>query len=113
MAPKKKADVWPARQPKAAHPGDEIYRRRENDGVEVVTGGYRLDRRGYFVHPTVLTNVDRGMRLYQEGIFGPEMTVLPFDDDDEALALANEPLMAFSTWPTSYRGQTAPSCRGP
>jgi len=59
-------------------------------GVEVVTGGHRLDRRGYFVHPTVLANVDRGMRLYQQEIFGPVMTVLPFDDDDEAVAMAND-----------------------
>ena len=59
------------------------------DGVEVVTGGNRLDRRGYFVHPTVLTDVDPGMRLYQQEIFGPVVAVLPFDDDDEVVALAN------------------------
>ncbi|NED62804.1 aldehyde dehydrogenase, partial [Streptomyces sp. SID10244] len=35
------------------------------DGVEVVTGGHRLDRRGYFVHPTVVTDVDPEMRLFQ------------------------------------------------
>src|SRR5277367_1453557 len=62
----------------------------KNDGVEVVTGGHRLDRKGYFVHPTVLTNVDRGMRLYQQEIFGPVVTILPFDDDDEAVAMAND-----------------------
>jgi acyl-CoA reductase-like NAD-dependent aldehyde dehydrogenase len=60
------------------------------DGVEVITGGHRLDRKGYFVHPTVLTNVDRGMRLYQEEIFGPVVTILPFDDDDEAIDMAND-----------------------
>jgi len=62
----------------------------KSDGVEVVTGGHRLDRKGYFVHPTVLTNVDPGMRLYQQEIFGPVVTVLPFDDDDEAVAMAND-----------------------
>jgi aldehyde dehydrogenase (NAD+) len=62
----------------------------KSDGVEVVTGGHRIDRKGYFVHPTVLTNVDRGMRLYQQEIFGPVVTVLPFDDDDEAVAMAND-----------------------
>jgi acyl-CoA reductase-like NAD-dependent aldehyde dehydrogenase len=62
----------------------------KSDGVEVVTGGHRLDRKGYFVHPTVLTNVDRDMRLYQQEIFGPVVTVLPFDDDDEAVAMAND-----------------------
>ena len=63
----------------------------KSDGVEVVTGGHRLDRKGYFVHPTVLTNVDPATsRLYQEEIFGPVVTILPFDDDDEAVALAND-----------------------
>jgi acyl-CoA reductase-like NAD-dependent aldehyde dehydrogenase len=62
----------------------------KSDGVDVVTGGYRLDRKGYFVHPTVLTNVDTSMRLYQEEIFGPVVSILPFDDEDEAVALAND-----------------------
>jgi phenylacetaldehyde dehydrogenase len=63
----------------------------KSDGVEVVTGGNRLDRKGYFVHPTVLTNVDPATsRLYQEEIFGPVVTILPFDDDDEAIAMAND-----------------------
>jgi aldehyde dehydrogenase (NAD+) len=62
----------------------------KSDGVDVVTGGYRLDRKGYFVHPTVLTNVDPGMRLFQEEIFGPVVSILPFDDEDEAVALAND-----------------------
>lgn len=61
----------------------------KRDGVEVVTGGQRLDRPGYFVHPTVLTDVDPAMRLYQQEIFGPVVAVLPFDDDDEVVALAN------------------------
>jgi acyl-CoA reductase-like NAD-dependent aldehyde dehydrogenase len=62
----------------------------KSDGVDIVTGGYRLDRKGYFVHPTVLTNVDPGMRLFQEEIFGPVVSILPFDDEDEAVALAND-----------------------
>ncbi|GFG87703.1 aldehyde dehydrogenase family protein [Mycolicibacter algericus] len=62
----------------------------KRDHVDVITGGHRLDRRGYFVHPTVLANVDPGMRLYQQEIFGPVVTVLPFDDDEEAVALAND-----------------------
>lgn len=61
-----------------------------SDGAEIVTGGHRLDRKGYFVHPTVVTNVDpHTSRLFQEEIFGPVVTILPFDDDDEAVALAN------------------------
>ncbi|MXP23296.1 aldehyde dehydrogenase family protein [Gordonia sp. HNM0687] len=62
-----------------------------SDGVELVTGGHRIDRKGYFVHPTVATKVDPATsRLFQEEIFGPVVTVLPFDDEDEAIALAND-----------------------
>jgi phenylacetaldehyde dehydrogenase len=62
----------------------------KSDGAEIVTGGHRLDRKGYFVHPTVVTNLDPdNSRLFQEEIFGPVVTILPFDDEDEAVALAN------------------------
>lgn len=62
----------------------------KQEGVEIVSGGYRLDRKGYFVKPTVVTGVDPATsRLYREEIFGPVVTILPFDDDDEAIALAN------------------------
>ena len=61
-----------------------------SDGAEIVTGGHPLDRKGYFVHPTVVTNLDPDTsRLFQEEIFGPVVTILPFDDEDEAVALAN------------------------
>lgn len=62
----------------------------KSDGAQIVTGGQRLDRKGYFVHPTVVTDVDPDTsRLFQEEIFGPVVTILPFDDEDEAVALAN------------------------
>lgn len=49
------------------------------DGAEIVSGGYRLDRKGYFVKPTVVTNVDPATsRLYREEIFGSVVTILPF-----------------------------------
>ncbi|OBJ04759.1 aldehyde dehydrogenase [Mycobacterium sp. 1465703.0] len=61
-----------------------------SDGAEIVTGGHRLNRKGYFVHPTVVTNVDPDTsRLFQEEIFGPVVTIVPFDDEDEAVDLAN------------------------
>ena len=70
------------------------------DGVEVVTGGKRLDRRGYFVEPTVLTNVRPDMRLFREEIFGPVVAVMPFDDDEEVIASANDSLygLAAAVW---------------
>ena len=87
----------------------------KRDGVEVVTGGHRLDRKGYFVHPTVLTNVDPGMRLYQQEIFGPVVSILPFDDEDEAVAMANDTTygLAATAWTTNLAAPTgSPSgCR--
>jgi aldehyde dehydrogenase (NAD+) len=75
----------------------------KSDGVEVVTGGHRLDRKGYFVRPTVLTNVSSTSRLFQEEIFGPVVSVLPFDDEDEAVALANDSTygLAATAWTTN------------
>ena len=61
----------------------------KRDGAQVVTGGDRLDRSGYFVHPTVLADINPAMRLYQQEIFGPVVAVLPFDDDDQVVAMAN------------------------
>ncbi|ORA82599.1 betaine-aldehyde dehydrogenase [Mycolicibacter kumamotonensis] len=74
------------------------------DGVEIVSGGYRLDRKGYFIKPTVVTGVDPATsRLYREEIFGPVVTILPFDDDDEAVAMANDTSygLAATAWTTN------------
>ena len=62
----------------------------KRQGVEMVTGGERVDRKGWFVRPTVVANVPTDARLYREEIFGPVVTVLPFDDEDEAIAMAND-----------------------
>jgi aldehyde dehydrogenase (NAD+) len=45
---------------------------------------------GYFVEPTVFANVKQSMRIAQEEIFGPVCSVIPFDDEDEAIAIAND-----------------------
>jgi aldehyde dehydrogenase (NAD+) len=58
-------------------------------GARVVTGGRRLDRPGYFIEPAVVTDVRPDMRLVREEIFGPVVAVMRFDDDEEAIAAAN------------------------
>lgn len=63
-----------------------------SEGADIAVGGKRLSgdlSKGYFVEPTVLDNVDNGMRVAQEEIFGPVMSIIPFDDGEEALRLAN------------------------
>jgi succinate-semialdehyde dehydrogenase / glutarate-semialdehyde dehydrogenase len=59
-------------------------------GATVVTGGTRIDRRGAFVEPTVLTGVTPEMRAYSEELFGPVAVVYRVGADDEAVALAND-----------------------
>jgi len=63
-------------------------------GAEVVTGGKRLDEGdlggGFFYAPTILTGVDAGMDIYREETFGPVAPIISFDDEEEALALAND-----------------------
>ncbi|SAK78776.1 aldehyde dehydrogenase (acceptor) [Caballeronia hypogeia] len=61
----------------------------KGEGASVVTGGKRLGERGYFVEPTVFAHVAHEMRISQEEIFGPVASVIPFDDEADALRIAN------------------------
>jgi len=64
----------------------------EEEGARLVTGGQRVreETGGYFVPPTILDGVDNGWRVAREEIFGPVLTVTAFDDEAEALRLAND-----------------------
>jgi aldehyde dehydrogenase (NAD+) len=62
------------------------------DGAKLITGGGRpkdLDR-GYFIEPTVFANVDNSAVIAQEEIFGPVLTVIPADNEDDAVRIAND-----------------------
>jgi aldehyde dehydrogenase (NAD+)/betaine-aldehyde dehydrogenase len=60
------------------------------EGAEVVTGGQPIDGKGAFYSPTVLANVDNRMVVAQEEIFGPVVTVIPFEDEKDAVRIAND-----------------------
>jgi aldehyde dehydrogenase (NAD+) len=64
------------------------------EGAKLATGGERVTvdghEGGYYFAPTIFTGVDPGSRIAQEEIFGPVLTVIPFDDDDQAVAIAND-----------------------
>src|SRR5690606_29022904 len=68
------------------------------EGADVPIGGRRVreDSGGYFVEPTVFTGVDNSMRVAQEEIFGPVLAVIPFDDEDDALRIANDTIYGLS-----------------
>ena len=59
-------------------------------GAQVVVGGHSVDGAGYFFEPTVLAGVRDGARLLQEEIFGPVAPVASFDDEEAAVAAAND-----------------------
>jgi len=63
------------------------------EGAEVIVGGRVMDQadvgRGHFVMPTLLDRVTPGMRVHREEIFGPVLSIVPFDTLEEAAALAN------------------------
>ncbi|WP_205484591.1 aldehyde dehydrogenase family protein [Arthrobacter sp. Alg241-R88] len=64
-----------------------------NEGAELLCGGQRLGNElgnGYFMEPSVFGGVTNEMRIAREEIFGPVLSILPFDDVDEAIAIAND-----------------------
>ena len=60
------------------------------DGATVAAGGTKLGDEGYFVRPTLFTEANNKMRIAQEEIFGPVLTSIPFNTEEEALELAND-----------------------
>lgn len=68
--------------------------RAKASGARCMLGGKRPDSAamgdGWFVEPTIFTDVDNAMPLAQEEVFGPVLAVIPFDDEDDAVAIAND-----------------------
>lgn len=74
------------------------------DGAEIAAGGCVPDRPGFFLEPTVITGLRQSDELIQSEIFGPVITVQSFDDDDDALIMANgvEQGLTASVWTQSH-----------
>ena len=60
------------------------------DGARIAAGGKAVDGDGNFVEPTVFADARNDMRIAQQEIFGPVLTVIPFKDEAEAVAIAND-----------------------
>ena len=77
----------------------------KSQGAKVACGGVAGEAGGFFVQPTVLTDVTPDMRIAQEEVFGPVLAVMPFDTEEEAVELANGTHygLAAGIWTTDVR----------
>ena len=79
----------------------------KNEGATLATGGRAAVgphlSNGFFIEPTVFTNVDNGMTLAQEEVFGPVLSIIPFDTEDEAIRIGNDTKygLASGVWTTN------------
>ena len=74
---------------------DAIVKRAVAAGATLELGGTTIDP-GFYYAPTVLTNVDPASEIAQEELFGPVLTIIPFDDDDDAVRIANDSIYGLS-----------------
>jgi len=75
---------------------DGMVKRAVEAGATLVTGGKKVEGPGYFYEPTLLTNVDPDSEIAQEEIFGPVLVVIAYDDDDDAVRIANNSIYGLS-----------------
>lgn len=76
----------------------ELVGEATGNGARVVVGGTALDRRGYFYAPTVLGEVPASAGILGEEVFGPVAPVVVFDDEEEAVSLANDTEMGLAAY---------------
>ncbi len=81
----------------------------KGEGARAVLGGSRASRpecgNGWFVEPTIFEGVRNSMRIAQEEVFGPVLAVIPFKDDEEAIAIGNDVVygLAAGVWTQNIR----------
>jgi len=70
------------------------------EGAELICGGKAIDGAGYFIEPTLFATENNRARIVQEEIFGPVLVAIPFDTEEEVIAMANdnEYALAGSVW---------------
>ena len=81
----------------------------KGEGAKAVLGGAKATRpecgSGWFVEPTIFTGVNNSMRIAQEEVFGPVLSVIPFKDEEEAVAIGNDVVygLAAGVWTQNMR----------
>lgn len=83
-------DISPLATEKGLEEIEEQVKKSIELGAKLITGGERLDSKGYFYKPTILTNLKKGMPARDEEIFGPVISFFEIADIEEAIQIAND-----------------------
>ncbi len=96
----KKTDVGPVINKKQFDTIMDYIDIGKKEGAEILVGGNKVGEKGYYIEPTVFVNATNKMRISQEEIFGPVVTLIKFKDDEEAVNIANDSVygLAGAVW---------------
>ncbi|WP_456406538.1 NAD-dependent succinate-semialdehyde dehydrogenase [Caldithrix abyssi] len=83
-------DVGPLARPDLVRDLERQVEKSIEQGARLLLGGKAIEGPGNFYQPTVLTDVKKGMPVYEEETFGPVAAIIPVQDEDEAIAVAND-----------------------
>jgi aldehyde dehydrogenase (NAD+) len=89
-----------------------LIKRGIEEGAELVVGGIGRPegiRKGYFVKPTVFASVENEMTIAREEIFGPVLSIIPYEDEDDAVNITNDTCYGLSGYVTSGKIERARS----
>ena len=85
----KSVDVGPLINKDAAEKSDRYVRIGKQEGAKLLCGGSFYGKKGFFYQPTIFTDADSNMRIAQEEIFGPVLSLIPVKSLDEAIDVMN------------------------
>ena len=83
-------NIGPLIEPKALDKVDKLVAQAVSSGAKLICGGKRLERPGNFYQPTILTDVSADMDIFSCEIFGPVASIIPFENEEEVIRLANQ-----------------------
>ena len=82
-------------------------------GATLVAGGPNRPEglnKGYFIRPTIFTDVSNNMRIAKEEIFGPVLSIIPFDTEEEAIAITNDTSYGLGNYVQTQDKEKAKTC---
>ncbi len=83
-------DIGPLMSSKSLEHMEEIVDRTKKDGASLLTGGERINSKGFFYRPTIFKNVSPKMEIAQEEVFGPIAPIITANDEMDAIRIAND-----------------------